>query len=144
MGLIVVLLFVLGLGAYLFVFKSQPEIQLQAAASPTPVASLVPMATEAPLKDQIIQALSQKNNWDPANLELNVSTTEGDFAKGDVRFKGEMGGGLWFAAKVNGVWKIVYDGNGMITCDQLDNYQNFPKDLIPDCYDKQTQKMVTR
>lgn len=99
---------------------------------------------EASVKDQVIKALSQKNNWDVSRVELNVATVEGNFAKGDVKFKGEMGGGLWFAAKVNGTWKIVYDGNGMITCDQLSNYQNFPKDLIPVCFDKQTEKILTR
>lgn len=103
-----------------------------------------PTANELSAKDQITQAISQKNNWDPSNVELNVTTIEGDFSKGDVKFKGEMGGGLWFAAKVNKRWQIVYDGNGIITCDQLTNYSNFPKDLIPNCFNKQTNEMITR
>lgn len=96
------------------------------------------------IKDQIIQALSQKNNWDASSIELNITAVEGDFAKGDVKFKNEMGGGLWFAAMTNGTWKIVYDGNGIITCDQLANYPDFPKDLIPNCYDNQTDESRAR
>lgn len=109
----------------------------------TPATS-TPIIQNSSVKDQIILAISQKNNWDPSKVDLNVAISEGDYAKGDVRFKEEMGGGLWFAAKVDGIWKIVYDGNGIITCDALTNYNNFPKDLIPQCFDKQTNKMVTR
>lgn len=129
--LIVILFF----GFYFFRTKS--------TSTPIHVTS-TPVVKEESAKDQITHALSQKNNWDASRVELNITTIEGDFAKGNVKLKDEMGGGLWFAARVNGDWKIVYDGNGIITCDQLGNYQNFPKDLIPSCYDKQTEKMLAR
>lgn len=109
-------------------------------SSPSPVSTI----EGKPLKEQMIEVLSQKNNWDASRVELNVQTVEGNYAKGDVKFKDEMGGGLWFAAKVNNTWKIVNDGNGNIMCDQLKDYPNFPKDMIPSCFDKQTEQMVTR
>lgn len=99
---------------------------------------------ETSVEDQIAAALAQKNNWDASKVEINITTINGDYAKGDVRLMDEAGGGLWFAAKVNDTWKIVYDGNGIITCDLLSNYQDFPKDLIPQCFDTQTDNLVTR
>lgn len=160
MVLVLIVLGIIAFGGYYFGTKNkssqlsltststltaQPNTSLTETPGTT-TASLTPTPTvdEASVKNQIINALSQKNNWDPSNVELNIAAIEGYYAKGDVRFKGEMGGGLWFAANVNGTWKIVYDGNGMITCDQLANYQNFPKDLIPQCWDSNTQKMVQR
>lgn len=109
-------------------------------STPTPTIT----AVEKSLQEQMIDALSQKNNWDASRVELNVQTVEGNYAKGDVKFKDEMGGGLWFAAKVNNTWKIVYDGNGIIMCDQLKDYPNFPKDMIPSCFDKESDQLITR
>lgn len=141
------LVIVLAAGVYLYSTRMKAG-QRELAVTPTPVSTTPLPATspvsEVPLKDLIIQALAQKNNWDVSRVELNVNKVEGDFAKGDVRFKDEMGGGLWFAAKVNGVWKIVFDGNGTITCDTLTNYQNFPKDLIPECFDIKAEKLIKR
>jgi hypothetical protein len=136
-GLILIAIVILLSGYYLFGARKS-GVPVQIPVSPTAIVQ------KSSIKDQIILALSKKNNWDASRVELNVTTTEGDFAKGDVKFKDEMGGGLWFAAKVNDTWKIVYDGNGMITCDMLANYKNFPKNLIPQCLDKQTNKLVTR
>jgi len=135
--LLIVLIGVIIFGFYFF--------QTQKTGSQIPITPVPTIASkEVPMKDQIIQALSKKNSWDASRVEVNVITVEDNFAKGDVKFKDEMGGGLWFAAKVNGAWQIVYDGNGIITCDQLTNYQNFPKDLIPSCYDKQKDTLLTR
>lgn len=137
LGLILILAVILLSGYYLLgTKKNKTPDKIQASPSPT--------VQSIPVKDQIIKALSKKNNWDASKVELNITTTEGDYAKGDVKFKDEMGGGLWFAAKVNNIWEIVYDGNGVITCDMLTNYENFPKDLIPQCFDKQTDKLVQR
>jgi hypothetical protein len=101
-------------------------------------------STSTHIKDQLIQELSQKNNWDASKIELTITTIKGNFAKGEVKRINEMGGGIWFAANVDGAWKIVYDGNGVIPCDQLTKYQNFPKDLLPSCYDKQTDTLLSR
>jgi hypothetical protein len=42
------------------------------------------------------------------------------------------GGGIFLAAKVNGEWKIVFDGNGQIECKIFKPY-NFPSNMISDC-----------
>ena len=129
----------------IIVFTGFYFLQIKKDSSPTPI-EITPTITtsQEPTEAQIIKALSEKNSWDESNIEVGISRVEGNFAKGSVNPKDEMGGGLWFAAKVNGIWKIVYDGNGIITCSQLADYQNFPKDLIPSCYDEQTEKLLTR
>jgi hypothetical protein len=136
LGLILILVIILLSGYFLF--------RTQKAEIPPQIPVPTPVVEKSSVKDQIIGALSQKNNWDTTRVELNITNTEGDYAKGDVKFRDEMGGGLWFAAKVNDTWKIVYDGNGMITCDMLTNYNNFPKNLIPQCLDKKTDTLMTR
>ena len=73
---------------------------------------------------------------------MSVTKIEGNYAKGMVN--GQGGGGMWFAAKVNDIWQLVWDGNGIIQCSDLTNYSDFPKTMIPECYNTATQKMVVR
>jgi hypothetical protein len=51
---------------------------------------------------------------------------------------------MWFAAKVNGIWKLVWDGNGQINCSDIAAYPAFPTDMIPECWDTTTNKVITR
>lgn len=53
------------------------------------------------------------------------------------------GGGYVFAVKENDEIKIVADGNGVIMCDQLVNYPDYPSYLIPECVD-QTGNSISR
>lgn len=45
------------------------------------------------------------------------------------------GGGYVFAVKVGDDVKIVADGNGIITCEMLEDYPDYPTYLISDCVD---------
>ncbi len=99
-----------------------------------------------PSKDDDIlinQALFKKNNWQDTNdITVTVSTNDGKYASGGVRAQG--GGGYFFAIKDNGEWIIVADGNGIIPCPALEKYPDYPKTLIPECWDEQNQKNVQR
>lgn len=90
----------------------------------------------------IKQALYKKNNWDEGSVTVVVSANDGKYAKGTANAQG--GGGLFFAEKVNGIWEIVYDGNGIILCSALEKYPDFPTTLIPQCYDQSTDKLIER
>jgi hypothetical protein len=159
---ILTVLFIAGLalGAYYLGTKNKPlENNQIAAISPTTSAITKVIAatvTEIPPTIQpspatkiendaelIKTALFKKNNW-PANENLNVtiSTNDGTYVAGSVG--GEGGGGYFYAEKVNGVWEIVADGNGTISCSIFTKYPNFPKTLIPECYDETTQDVVKR
>ena len=92
--------------------------------------------------EMIKQALYKKNNWPEGSVTVTVSTNDGTYASGTAG--GQGGGGYFFAAKVGDVWKIVADGNGTIDCGSLIPYPNYPKTLIPECYDPNTGKSVQR
>jgi len=104
----------------------------------------VPTVNEEAIVVQTIkEAIVAENNGEGSTtLEVTLSQIDGDFAKGMASDQG--GGGMWFAAKVNGEWELVWDGNGIIQCSDLTNYPDFPTSMIPECYDDATQDMVVR
>jgi hypothetical protein len=119
-------------------------------ATPTPLTVATtssPSATQ--IADQNISIVSAvqdglvaEHGPDAANMTLTISKVEGNYAKGMAN--GTGGGGLWFAAKVGAIWKLVWDGNGIITCADISAYPAFPADLIPQCWDAVANKLVTR
>lgn len=151
-----IILLVIGLGAgYYFAtnYKVTPQGQPQTSPSvetitpiPTPtqsVSTVAPTVDEtatliAAMKAQIIA----KRGPDAATLSFTVNKIQGNYAQGAA--SSGQGGGMWFAAKVNGSWQLVWDGNGTILCTDLTNYPNFPTSMIPECYDMANQKNVTR
>lgn len=113
----------------------------------SPTVTLTPTTTTKSQSDaeQIKQALADKNNWNPEEIKITVSKNDGLYATGGVgSITPGPGGGMWFAAKVDGNWQIVWDGNGVISCENLTNYPDYPTTLIPECYDSLTNKTVKR
>lgn len=93
--------------------------------------------------DLIKEALIKKNNWEEdLEFTVDISSNDGVYADGLVVSQG--GGGFFFAKKVNGIWEIVADGNGAIFCSSLEKYNDYPKTLIPECYDEQTGETIPR
>lgn len=87
----------------------------------------------------IRSALIKAYNWDPnTSVDVTISTNDGTYASGTAS------NGYFFAKKVNGAWEIVAAGNGVITCASMKKYPDYPKTLIPECYDETTQKSVKR
>ncbi|MFI5265661.1 MAG: hypothetical protein ACHQT7_02855, partial [Candidatus Levyibacteriota bacterium] len=109
------------------------------------MAPLTPIPTvdeAAVLKVVIKKYIALEHNSNENSLTITVSKIEGNYAQGDASAEG--GGGMWFAAKEDGVWKLVWDGNGTIDCSTLTLYPNFPTSMIPECYDPATQNTVKR
>jgi hypothetical protein len=94
------------------------------------------------IADAIREQVIAKHGSDAAKLNITVAKVSGDYAQGGA--SGEGGGGMWFAAKVNGLWKLVWDGNGIITCDSIANFPDFPSEMIPECFNEKTDKMIIR
>jgi len=110
---------------------------------PTPILTPTPAVDEeAILKTTIKEQILAVSPGNGGTLNVSVSQIIGDYAKGIV--SDDEGGGLWFAAKVNGDWKLVWDGNGILTCSDLTDYPDFSKVLIPECYDPATEQSVKR
>ena len=149
--LLVVLVMVAGAIIYL---KQNPKLINKQVGKTAPAPSVakfpagkattpIPTADETLiLKNFIKQALVDKHGSNAAQLTITVSKIEGDFAQGGA--SGEGGGGMWFAAKDKGGWNLVWDGNGVILCQDLAAYPDFPTDMIPECYNETTGRTVKR
>jgi len=111
---------------------------------PSPQATVTPAPTDesAILIAAIKAALVVKHGPDAESLNVMVSKIEGDYATGGASAQG--GGGMWLAAKVNGDWKLVWDGNGQINCSDLALYPVFPNDLVSECWDTVNLKIIKR
>jgi hypothetical protein len=137
-----------------------PALSVTQTPSPTPALSgtipekvVSPSASPEALQAQpnpreqdaekITQAMAARHGKSPAEVELTVSSNTGVHASGGVTFTGEMGGGWWLAAKENGSWIIVADGNGTIPCEAIEPY-NFPVTMVPECYSETTGDVVKR
>lgn len=92
---------------------------------------------------EIKDALIVKHGSSAKALNITISKVEGKYAQGGAGELGK-GGGMWFAAKRDDSWKLVWDGNGIITCENLVDYPDFPASLIPQCYDGVKNEMTTR
>lgn len=95
---------------------------------------------------RIKEALIKKNNWKNGNdLIVTVKTNDGTYASGGIKEQNaEAGGGYFFAVKDKGEWVIVADGNGTMSCASIAPYPNYPTTLIPECWDEQTNTLITR
>ena len=116
-------------------------------ATPSPIPSASVSAEIKQDDNQTIlaavkKALVAKKGSDFLSLSYSIKKVEGNYASGMVN--GSGGGGMWFSAKVNGTWVIVSDGNGVTLCSDLTPYPDFPKDMIPECWNTATNKIVTR
>jgi hypothetical protein len=110
---------------------------------PVATASATPDSTDsASIIKAIKLALVKKHGPNAENMVVTVSKVEGEYAKGMANEEG--GGGLWFAARQNGFWTLVWDGNGQIDCTDISPFPGFPKSMIPECWDKTLDKLVTR
>jgi hypothetical protein len=115
----------------------------------TESAAVVVTPSPQPLVDEsavliaaVKAALIAKHGPDAGLLNITASKIEGIYAQGGASAEG--GGAMWFAAKVNGVWKLVWDGNGQINCSDIAPYPEFPTDMIPECWNTTTNKIVKR
>lgn len=97
---------------------------------------------KAVIENVIKKYIALKHGSNEDSLTLTVSKIEGNYAQGGVSDEG--GGGMWFAAKEDSVWKLVWDGNGVIECTDISLYPDFPTSMIPECYDSPTQNSVQR
>lgn len=92
-------------------------------------------------EEGIKEAFSLKYNRPVAEINITTDKMIDNRASGGVIFSGEMGGGWWLAAKEEGTWKIVADGNGAVMCADVEPY-NFPVAMVPECWDEATSQLI--
>lgn len=89
----------------------------------------------------ITKALAQKTGLSEDAITVTISKHIGDYARGGIVEKtSEVGGAQWFAAKKNGAWVIVHDGQDYPKCSSLVGY-SFPKEILDSCLDEATSKV---
>ena len=81
--------------------------------------------TETP--DQIIwdKELTPVINPNNSDVIVRVEKLSGNYAMGNV---GKYGGAVWYAVKINGQWKEVWQGQNVISCKPVQQY-NIPKEI---------------
>jgi putative hemolysin len=88
--------------------------------------------------DAIRQAFALKYQRNEKDIQVTIEKFDGNFARGGVKFAvlGQVGeGGIFLAYKDNDVWKLAFDGNGMISCPEMAEL-NFPEDMTLGCYNE--------
>lgn len=92
------------------------------------------------VKADIKSAIVAKHGQSANSLTISVNEILGDYAKGGASEEG-LGGGMWFGAKVGDKWELVWDGNGTISCDSLEDYPEFPVEFVSECYNETAGEM---
>jgi hypothetical protein len=82
----------------------------------------------APITDEdaIRAALGDHLGVDGNTLRIDIVENTGVHARGSVD------NGYFLAAKINGSWVIVADGQAMLACDSVAQY-DFPATMVPEC-----------
>mgnify|MGYP001595779667 CR=1 FL=1 len=127
----IVILALVGGAAYFF---GQGKINVSISPTSSPEATF--LGTPVPTTDDqaaIKQAVYTKFNSDATKLNVTVSKIDGKYATGGIVDVGsEVGGGYFLAAKWQGNWVIVHDGQAQPTCAQIAPY-DFPVTMVPEC-----------
>ncbi len=95
------------------------------------------------LENAIKKAFAEKYDKQTSEINLEINKETSTHAQGVVRFAGEISGGWWLATKEEGEWVLVADGNGTVMCEDIEPY-NFPTEMVPECWNQTTRKMITR
>ncbi len=85
-------------------------------------------------KEAIRQALLARLGWSADQLSFDIAEIRGEYAFGSLSRVGEMGGAAWLAVYSNGQWVILYIGQGVPYCEELEPFDP-PTDWISHCVD---------
>jgi len=81
--------------------------------------------------DIIKQLFTDKYPQYAETLSVRIDQQAEKYVRGSVTFVTGKAGGIFLAAKIDGQWQIVHDGNGQILC-SLAEY-GFPSEMLSDC-----------
>lgn len=113
--------------------------------TPTPTPEATPAKEEETKSDleQIREAFAKKYDKSLEEVIVDIDKNTGTHASGGISFAGEMGGAMWLAYNDGEKWLIVFDGQGTIPCENIEPY-DFPTDMVPECWDEATSKLIKR
>lgn len=107
--------------------------------APTLEPTASPMDTDSGTQDEadLRAALASHLGVDGSTLTVIVEENTGTHARGGVD------NGYFLAAKVNGEWIIVTDGQGVMDCNAIMQY-GFPNSMVPECSDSVSDESAIR
>jgi hypothetical protein len=77
------------------------------------------------------QIFAQKYPQYSETLSVRTDMETQNHVRGGIAFVPGEPGGIFLAAKINGQWQIIHEGNGQISC-SLSSY-GFPGEMLADC-----------
>lgn len=83
------------------------------------------------MENEIKQLFIQKYPKYASTVSVRIGQETETHVRGIVSFETGAPGGIFLAAKIDDKWKIVFDGNGGISC-TLAKY-GFPNEMLSDC-----------
>lgn len=83
------------------------------------------------VNETLRQLFIEKYSKYAETLGVNIVQETENHVRGGVIFETDAPGGNFLAAKIDGTWQIIFDGNGEIACN-LSQY-GFPDDMLGDC-----------
>ena len=120
--------------------KPTPVPTIESTATPMP--TIPPTETKSDL-EKIKELFAQKYSKSISEVDVTINKNTGPYASGGVSFAGEMGGAMWLAHKKGENWQIIFDGQGTIPCESIEP-ENFPKEMVPECWDSSLKKLIKR
>lgn len=76
--------------------------------------------TQIEWRKELASAVNPKN--DPKTV-FRVDTLKENFAQGGIGQEAGVGGAAWYAVKVDGKWKKVWEGQNLVSCKIVDQYK---------------------
>jgi hypothetical protein len=104
-------------------FSSSPPVQIEKAPELSQDPSVTPIFND---DEGIRLALAAHLGRDVHSLTITISQNTGTYARGGIE------NGYFLAAKVNGQWQIIADGQGAIDCNVVAQY-GFPASIVSEC-----------
>lgn len=86
---------------------------------------------EISASDELKQLFAEKYPKYAQTISVSINKETESHIRGSVKMANAAPGGNFLAAKIDGKWAIVFDGNGEIPC-SLSKY-GFPQDMLSDC-----------
>jgi len=130
--IIIIAIIVVAIAACRIIFKPAPKSEPEEKGG-----------KEALLSEEeaIKKLFAEKYDKELSEITINISQETENYLRGEVEFQpgGPGSSGGFLAAKVNGDWELVYDGNGVIFCSVIEPY-NFPVNMVMECFDEETEE----
>jgi hypothetical protein len=127
-------------GQWQIAADGQETLDCQVVSQYSFPSSMIPECSTASVppsdEDALKMALAAHLGMNVSDLTVVIDENNGSYARGGVD------NGYFLAAKVNGQWQILADGQGALDCQVLSQY-GFPPSMVPECSAPSTSGIPT-